>query len=117
MNSDGSDVRRLTETAATNRAATWSPDGRQIAFFSNRERSAGIFVMNADGSDQTLLTTDRACWLPSWSPDGASITFNSSRVSPQNVDIYVMAADGSNQIRLTEHRAVDESPNWGPVAP
>jgi TolB protein len=67
--------------------------------------------MNADGSNQTRLTTSGGA-LPDWSPDGSQIVFQSGRDG--NNEIYVMNADGSNQTRLTNEPAFDGSPAWSP---
>ena len=72
----------------------------KIAFVSERDGNDEIYVMNADGTLQTRLTSDPGSDdLPAWSPDGARITFASGRDG--NIEIYVMNADGSNQTRLT----------------
>ena len=70
MNADGSGERRLTPEGARNRAPTWSPDGRKIAFVSNRNGNQEIYVMNADGSGQRNLTRTRGPRETSvaWSP-------------------------------------------------
>jgi len=59
MNADGSDVQRLTFNPAADVEPAWSPDGSRIAWRSERDGNAEIYVMNADGSNQTRLTTMR----------------------------------------------------------
>ncbi|MEP6569530.1 MAG: hypothetical protein ABJC10_07135 [Acidobacteriota bacterium] len=86
--------------------------------FSSQE----IYVMNADGSNQTKLTNHSAggqrtpgLRAVAWSPDGAKIAFTSYLSAyPFNTEIYVMNADGSNQINLTNNQGWDESPTWSP---
>ena len=56
MNSDGSDIRRLTFTKANERGPFWSPDGKRITFSSDGDGPAHVYVMNADGSDLVCLT-------------------------------------------------------------
>ena len=64
VDADGSGVVRLTD----GRDPAWSPDGRRIAFHSDRDGDWDIYVMNADGSDVAQLTDDRFAYGPASSP-------------------------------------------------
>ncbi len=124
MDADGSNPQNLTNDLNDDRSPSWSPDGKRIAFVSQREGhfkgAAGItdeiYVMDADGGNQQRLTENhKNDWFPSWSPDGKRIAFASERKGDLvNFEIYVMDADGGNQQRLTENRVYDWSPSWSP---
>jgi Tol biopolymer transport system component len=99
--------------SASDGAPSWSPDGRKIAFVSDRDGNEEIYLMNADGSDPTRLThnpgVDRR---PFWSPDGGKIAFVSERDG--NREIYIMNADGSDSTRLTHSPGRDQALSWSP---
>jgi TolB protein len=89
----------------------WSPDGSRIAFTSSRDGNNEIYVMDANGANQTRLTFNGASDSePAWSPDGEKIAFTSSRDG--NAEIYVMNSDGSGQTNLTNNPAEDWRPDW-----
>lgn len=56
MNADGTNPTRLTNNASFDAFSTWSPDGRHIAFTAFQDRDGEIYVMDADGGDQTRIT-------------------------------------------------------------
>jgi len=85
----------------------------RIAFTSDRDGNAEIYVMNADGSEQENLTNNPAGDAsPAWSPDGKKIAFYSERDG--NSEIYVMNADGSGQKRLTNNLGYAVDLAWSP---
>jgi TolB protein len=103
----------------------WSPDGSQAAFMVQYESSAGLHVVNADGSNLRLLAPapphepqpERVLTQgsPAWSPDGTKIAFASSRAwDSGGLDIYVINADGTDLQRLTDDPSFEEAPRWSP---
>lgn len=81
---DGTDAAVLT-SSRRNSSPSWSPDGGQIAYV-HEDRSGGrdLWVMQADGSARTKLTTDGnvAEGSPAWSPDGSSLAYGGTCMSP-----------------------------------
>lgn len=137
MNSDGSDARRLTSNTWSDGFPSISPDGRWVAFDSNRLRAAGeppnvadLFVMNIDGSGQTRLIRGSSA---TWAPDSKRIAFHASTSGAGGVtrpdpgaaatdsDIFVMNVDdflrsGAPPKNITNNPAtVDDDADWSPV--
>ena len=118
MDADGENQIRLTKHRSPDRHPSWSPDGKRIAFSSDRISIGGeIYVMDSDGKNVTRLTNGEWDWNPAWSPDGKRIVFQSMLAKPNghhNTEIFVMDADGRNQTRLTDSPLYDAEPSWSP---
>ena len=72
-------------------AASWSPDGQQIAFTSPVDGDHEIYVVDVTGENIIQLTdNDASDAYPSWSPDGSRIAFCSNRDG--NMEIYIMSS-------------------------
>jgi Tol biopolymer transport system component len=126
MRPDGGSLTQLTFDDARfelDGYPTWSPDGSKIAYNSYVSGPDGahqkVYVIDADGSNETCLTPGSDGYSPSWSPDGSRILFLSYRDSePANnkftTELYLMNADGSGQTRLTNFSGKFSAANWSP---
>ena len=86
-------------TSATDPA--FSADGSRIAYVSTSPGNAEIFVMNADGTSPTRLTTDpQGDGRPVFTPDGQTIYFHSSRTAGKQ-QVWSIGVDGSGLTQIT----------------
>ncbi|WP_375751169.1 hypothetical protein [Vibrio sp. HN007] len=114
--SDGSGkvVQQLTNNASEDYLASWSPNGSEIVFTSNRDNGdSEIYVMNADGSNQINISNRRGHDANAvWSPDGEQIVFCSDREG--SINLYIVDKKGKNLRRLTDVEVEAGHPTWSP---
>src|SRR6059058_1518441 len=106
----GGVARPVTQHLAHDIRPCFSPDGRWIAFSSNRHGSYDVFVVSSRGGKPRRLTFDSADDYPTgWSPDGSQILFVSNRTaeSPGNPDLYTIPFEGGRAKRVTTTEARD----------
>jgi serine/threonine protein kinase len=90
-----------------------SPDGRWIAFTSDRDNARQICLLDTKSGEVRQLTKSKSTnQSPVWSPDGKRIAFTSERDG--NPEIYVMNTDGSGPVNLTRDPGYDADPAWSP---
>ena len=108
MDTDGSNLTQLTFDESHKSWPMWSPDGTKILYVADggpgpfgTRYGLDIWVMDADGSNQTNLTLERGADTdPVWTPDGTQIVFVSGRFGGTR-QLMVMNADGSDQQRVS----------------
>jgi TolB protein len=116
INLDGTGLVRLTDDVAADVDPAWSPDGKRIAFASNRHTDmywSDIYVMDADGSNVVRLTVGGRNSSPAWSPDGRKIAFSAAGQGQRG--ILVLSLDDLPYARnvVPEQGYVDH-PAWSP---
>jgi TolB protein len=106
MNSDGSNVKRITFAGQFNASPAWSPDGKKLAFAGQVGSNFDIFVVDIDGTNMVRLTSaNRPNGRPannedpSWSPDGRFVMYTSDRTGKSQ--IYFSTPDGAEERRVT----------------
>ena len=107
VDADGGNERRLTSHERVSGDPVWSPDGKRIAFTSQRDD--GIFVMDQNGRDEERLTRFGGR-DPAWSPDGSLVVF--ARHVDGSQQVFVVGANGTDQRQLTLDGGAD--PVWSP---
>jgi uncharacterized protein YjdB len=104
---------KLTPDTASASDPAFSPDGSRIAFVSQRDGNAEIYVMNADGTGSTRITNDpQPDGRPSFTPDGQALVFHSSRTTGKQ-QIWAVNLDGTGLTQLTRD-SVNSSPTVSP---
>jgi Tol biopolymer transport system component len=90
----------------------YSPDGRRVAFASNRSGAVEIWSRNADSGNPIQITHFDSGYsgTPRWSPDGRSIAFD--RRLKQGWGVFVIASDGSQLRKLTSDETLETIPSW-----
>lgn len=107
------DAEQLTFDEAFAEHPDLSPDGREVAFSTDRRGGPRIWILRL--RDRTLRPfTEKLykSWGPRWSPDGKEIVFYSYRSG--NRDIWVKPLSGAPARQLTKHQAEDMHPVWSP---
>ncbi|MGE5623487.1 MAG: TolB family protein, partial [Methanocella sp.] len=91
----------------------WSPDGREIAFSSNRSGQRQIWVVRADGANLRQLTTgDEPKDYPTWSADGRILLYLAGRNGLGN--LWVSDAGGGEGVQLTSSGRISGRAEWAP---
>ena len=105
-------ARKLIVSSREQLAPNFSPDGRKIAFSSNRSGGAEVWVCDADGSNAVQLTSYGilATGMPRWSPDGKRIAFD-SRVGGE-ANIYIVDPNGGVARKLSIDVHGNNLPSW-----
>lgn len=89
-------LQRLTAAPGDDLLPAWSPDGRWIAFVSERDGNAEIYLMDSDGANQRRLTVDDAGdWRPAWLPDSRRLVFASDRAGQSDLYLMTLAGNGA----------------------
>lgn len=114
MDSDGANLRYLTEGEATVVTPRFSPDGRRLAYVSYAGRRARVWVLDlASGQKRLLVPGVALTSAPRFSPDGSRIAYALS--ANGNTDIWITNADGSGAPqRLTQAPGIDTAPSFSP---
>lgn len=114
---DPSEPVRLGVLGGNSYAPSWSMDGTRITFVNDESGDSDIFIMNADGTNQNLVTLDdnqAEDRSPVFSPDGRWIGFISNRLDDR-FQIYLVDVNGSNLQRITHTDRDDQSLDFYPV--
>jgi Tol biopolymer transport system component len=98
---------------------SWSPDGTEIVFSSNRSTLTSdpnnyqLFIMDLSTLKIRQVThLFGSCETPAWSPDGTEIAFMSNQTGSYN--IWIIRPDGTNLRRVTNGPSADRFPRWLP---
>jgi Tol biopolymer transport system component len=129
LDADATSYRNLTPGQAAfyvfDTDGSWSPDGSRITFSSHRDSNVSneIYVMDADGSNQTRLTHDGPDGVqtsgggvfdisPRWAPFGGTIAY--LKVAGGGRDVWTMGPDGTGQHALTTDGGTKSALAWSP---
>jgi TolB protein len=124
MQSDGSDVRQLTNVPSGEEASVpqWSPDGKSITYQQGAADAptVQIMLMNANGSNQHAVFSDPSYQdqLPSFSPDGTRLVFSRCSMPMEACAIYSIKTDGRGLTAITHFNqsvnVFDLGPKYAP---
>ncbi len=108
---------RLTFGPVQNNDPVWSPDGKWIAYNSDRNGHATLYRKPSDGSgaEELLLTADQVVVPSDWSRDGKTLIYSRGPVG--NSEIWVLPLDGDRKPRLVVPRTANSSTDQGSLSP
>jgi Tol biopolymer transport system component len=94
--------------------AQYSPNGRLVAFESNRSGESGIWIADSEGSnaEEVFSRSGRHAGTPRWAPDSQRLAFDST--AEGTYDIFVLDLGSTRPRRLTTEVSDDAMPSWSP---
>jgi Tol biopolymer transport system component/DNA-binding winged helix-turn-helix (wHTH) protein len=111
---DGGDKKQLTVDDSSERSPAVSPDGRFIAYVSTRDGQQNVWRMDADGGNQTQLTSGGGANFPTFTSDGRWVVYTSSQ--DRSLWQVPVAGGSAQQISKEKHRRVTISPDGTKLA-
>jgi Tol biopolymer transport system component len=116
MNGDGTGAHVLTHNTVRDEDPAWSPDGRELVFSRTTTPTAGLRLMNADGSHERELVHSGTLvdLAPAWSPDGSTIAFVESQSRFQYGELWLIRRDGGGRRRLSSVVPSPKGVSWSP---
>ncbi len=103
VNSDGSELRKLTDRPELSWQASVSPDGSEIAYVVEKDGRSDLYAMNLDGSgDRRLTQSNAGFWEPLWAPEGKAILTTSRDTKGHNLELVIVNSDGSGQQQISQ---------------
>jgi TolB protein len=110
---DGAREKLVLESREPIMSASWSPNGKDLAYVSFETGRPAIFRQNLiTGARQQLTNFSGLNGAPSWSPDGKKLALVLSKDG--NPEIYILDLARNSFTRLTRHFAIDTEPTWMP---
>src|SRR5260370_37479581 len=90
----------------------FSPDGKWIAFLSDREGSESLWIMHSDGSDPKQVSKDANAEFasPSWAPDGNYIFVSKAGFGINTIEIWMYHVQGGTGVQITKAKPVPTTP-------
>ncbi len=121
QDTNGENLRLLTNHPTDEKDLTWSPDGRFLAYTSNQDGTYKIYVLDTKRGEHWRLTNlHEREWTPAWSPDGKWIAFVSGNLEfipgvkiEITTHIYKADINGAHLVQLTD-RGTNVGPAWSP---
>jgi Tol biopolymer transport system component len=108
------ELRQLTDDPFRDRGPEWSPDGSEIAFYSNRSGTFQLWSIRPDGSGLRQLTDlPDGAWFPYWSPDGSRIAFPTSKATCV-ITVQDTAASSAECLPNPSEDVWFEARDWSP---
>ncbi|MHC4473941.1 MAG: S41 family peptidase, partial [Planctomycetota bacterium] len=105
--------KRITKGPDNDQWPRFSPNGKQIAFFSNKKGNSDLFLHDLESGETRQLTRHTGNdFFHSWAPDGKSLVFASDRSG--NKDIWLLDLETEAEIQLTSDRSADDDPSFSP---
>lgn len=113
INTDGSNLTKITDNPASDRHPDWSPDGSKLVFHSDRDGNMELYIYDFETGETTRLTNNPAADATGqWSPDGKLISFHSDRGG--DYDLYTINVETGEEILLLDTPEDTRAALWVP---
>lgn len=107
----GEFISKITDDSFNNFAPELSPDGKKIAFYSNRDGDYDIYTVNTDGTDlKNITNNDSGDFMPKWSNDSKQICYSSDEAGFTGV--YIINFDGTEKTQIVKNNAENAGAIW-----
>jgi imidazolonepropionase-like amidohydrolase/Tol biopolymer transport system component len=118
----GGQATRITSGPAFDMQPRFSPDGRRIAFSSDRDGLWNIWTMDIDGKNSKQVSREKRWWVnsPTWSPDGAYIFARRHFVAGRSLgagEVWMFHASGSDGLQVTEKNGFQKDAGEPAISP